>query len=101
MKIGNVKDFMQQQSGKVKERREEMKRIKKGIYQMQVMLDAQESETLMKECDRAEAKRAEEKKGSEGSDTGSKESKKTDPQTEMEKMLSTVRKGIALNSSGT
>lgn len=85
MKIGNVKDFMQQQSGKVKERQEEMKRIKKGIYQMQVMLDAQESETLMKECDRAEAKRAEEKKGSEGSDTGSKESKKTDPQTEMEK----------------
>ncbi len=41
MKIGNVKDFMQQQSGKVKERQEEMKRIKKGIYQMQVMLDAQ------------------------------------------------------------
>ena len=96
MKIGNVKDFMQQQSGKVKERQEEMKRIKKGIYQMQVMLDAQESETLMKECDRAEAKRAEEKK-----DTESKKGRKTDPQTEMEKMLSTVRKGIALNSSGT
>ena len=31
MKIGNVKDFMQQQSGKVKERQEEMKKNKKRV----------------------------------------------------------------------
>lgn len=101
MKIGNVKDFMQQQSGKVKQRQEEEKRIKKGIYQMQVMLDAQETETLMKECDRAEAKRVEGKKDSEDTDTESREGRKTDSKTEMEKMLSAARKGIALNNLNT
>ena len=98
MQIGNVKDFMQQQSGKVKQRQEEEKRIKKGIYQMQVMLDAQTSETLMKECEKADAKKSGENKDNKDTSTESKESKKTDAQTEMEKMLSTATRAYALNT---
>lgn len=97
MKIGNVQNFMEKQMSKVEQRKEEEKQIKKGIYQMQVMLDSQCMETLIKECDRAEAKRGDGKKGSEETGTESKEGKKTDAQTEMEKMLSAARKGIALN----
>lgn len=99
MKIGNAQNFMEKQMSKVEQRKEEEKKIKKGIYQMQVMLDSQCMETLMKECDKSEAKRDGEKKGSEESGTESKESKRTDAQTEMEKMLSAARKGIALNNA--
>ena len=99
MKIGNVQNFMEKQMSKVEQRKEEEKKIKKGIYQMQVMLDSQCMETLMKECDKAEAKRTNEKKGSEDTSNESKENKRTDAQTEMEKMLSAARKGIALNNA--
>lgn len=99
MKIGNVKDFMQQQSGKVKQRQEEEKKIKKGIYQMQVMLDAQTTETLMKECDKADAKKTGENKDNQDSGTESGEGKKTDPKTEMEKMLSAATKAYAINNT--
>lgn len=99
MKIGNIQSFMENQMSKVEQRKEEEKKIKKGIYQMQVMLDSQCTETLMKECDKAEAKRTGGKKGSEDTGTESKEEKRTDAQTEMEKMLSTARKVIALNSA--
>lgn len=99
MKIGNAKDFMQQQSGKVKQRQEEEKKIKKAIYQMQVMLDSQTTETLMKECDRADARKAGENNDNKDSGTESKESKKTDAKTEMEKMLSTATRAYALNNT--
>ena len=56
MKIGNAQNFMEKQMSKVEQRKEEEKKIKKGIYQMQVMLDSQSMETLMKECDKAKGK---------------------------------------------
>lgn len=99
MQIGNVKDFMQQQSGKAKMRQEEEKKIKKAVYQMKTLIEAQSEETLMKECDKAEAKRSGEGKDTKDTGTKSKENKKTDAQTEMEKMLSATRRGIALNNA--
>ncbi len=99
MKIGNAQNFTEKQMSKVEQRKEEEKKIKKGIYQMQVMLDSQSMETLMKECDKAEAKRSGEKTERKDTGTESKESKKTDAQTEMEKMLSTARKAASLTNA--
>lgn len=53
MEIGNMENFMAQQAGKVKQRQDEMKKIKKGIYQTQVMMEAKAMEDFEKECKKA------------------------------------------------
>lgn len=54
MEIGNMETFMAQQAGKVKRRQDEMKKIAKGVYQTQVMMDAKAMEDFEKECKKAE-----------------------------------------------
>lgn len=96
MEIGNLQEFREQQMGKVKMRAEEKKKIQKGINQMQAMIDAQNMETLMKECDTVGRPSNAEKTEKKDTRSESGEGKKTDPQTEMEKMLSTASKGLNL-----
>ncbi len=98
MVIGNMQEFREQQMGKVKKREEEEKRIKKGIYQMHVMIDAQSQETFDKECKKTEKQNPGLKEEREKSDLRRRETKKTDAQTEMEKMLSVGRKFLSMNS---
>lgn len=98
MVIGNMQEFREQQMGKVKKRKEEEKRIKKGIYQMQVMIDAQSQETFDKERKKTEKQNPGLKEEREKSDLRRREAKKTDAQTEMEKMLSVGRKFLSMNS---
>lgn len=59
MEIGNIENFMAQQTGKVKRRQEEMKKIAQGIYRTQVLLDAETMETFEKECKRNQNKATE------------------------------------------
>lgn len=79
MEIGNMENFMAQQAGKVKQRQDEMKRIKKGVYQTQVMMDAKAMEDFEKECKKAENEVKETAKESSRSAFGeNKGEKKTD-----------------------
>lgn len=87
MQIGSMQEFMGQQQSKVERRAEEMKKIKKGIYQMQAMIDSQSMETLLKECEKNDKKNVETKEDSEKADVKEQESVMTDPQAEMEKMM--------------
>jgi len=90
MQIGNMQEFRQQQLDKVRKRKEEEKKIKKGIYQMHAMIDSQCMETFDKEHKKVEEK-AQDVKNGEGSLEGkTKENKKKDIQTEIEKMLATA-----------
>lgn len=98
MEIGNIKEFKEQQLGKVEKRKKEDQKIKKGIYQMQVMIDAQDMETFTKERERAERRTSRETARTDKPDAGNKESKRTDARTEMEKMLSAGSKFIHMNS---
>ena len=41
MQIGNLQEFQQQQLSKVEKRKKEEEKIKKGIYQMHVMVNDQ------------------------------------------------------------
>lgn len=87
MNIGNIQEFQQQQMSKVEKRKKEDEKIKKGIYQMQVMIDSQCMETFTKECEKNEKRTADTQ--SEEKETGKEqqESKKTDIQTELKKMI--------------
>ncbi|MDE6204437.1 MAG: hypothetical protein K2G19_13290 [Lachnospiraceae bacterium] len=96
MQIGNLQEFKEQQMGKVKMRAEEKKKIQKGINQMQAMIDAQNMETLMKECSTVGRPSNADKTGGKDAQSENRDGKKTDPQTEMEKMLSTASKGLNL-----
>ncbi|NBH28348.1 hypothetical protein D3Z60_21940 [Lachnospiraceae bacterium] len=98
MEIGNLQAFKEQQMGKVKMRAEEKKKIQKGVNQMQAMIDAQNMGTLMKECDTVGRPSDAEKTERKGTQSESRDGRKTDPQTEMEKMLSTASKGLDLIS---
>ena len=93
MQIGDMQQFRESQLSKVERRRQEERQIKKGIYQMQMLIDCQEMETLDKEAkrsqERTEVSRMEQKKA-EGQGR-EQENKKTDVHTEMEKMLSVVK----------
>ncbi|MCM1136063.1 MAG: hypothetical protein NC400_10860 [Clostridium sp.] len=97
MEIGNMQEFRQQQLDKVRKRKEEEKRIKKGIYQMHVMVDNQCMETFEKEQKKVEEKAQNAKTGENSSEGAAKENKKKDIQTEIEKMLAVGRKYISLN----
>ena len=90
MQIGNMQEFRQQQLDKVRKRKEEEKKIKKGIYQMHAMIDSQ--------CMEKVEEKAQDVKNGEGSLEGkTKENKKKDIQTEIEKMLAAGRKAINLS----
>lgn len=97
MQIGDMQQFMGQQQSKVERRAEEMKKIKKGIYQMQIMLDSQNEETLLEESKKRDRKSAETAKG-EKEDTQKEiteqNQKLTDRIEVMEKMMSATRKII-------
>lgn len=88
MRIGNIDEFKAGQLGKVKMRKEEEKKIKKGIYQMHVMVESECMETLTKEQKKAESKKEDAKTEKESTNTQQVNEKKTDLQTEMEKLIS-------------
>lgn len=94
MEIGNLQEFKEQQMGKVKMRAEEKKKIQKGVNQMQALIDAQNMETLMKECDTVGRPSDAEKTKGKDAQSENKDGRKTDPQTEMEKMVSTTARGL-------
>ncbi len=94
MQIGSMEEFMGQQMSKVERRAEEMKKIKKGIYQMQTMIDSQSMETLLKECEKNDKKNVETKGKEEGAETNGSKKGMTDPQAEMERMLFQTKKII-------
>lgn len=87
MQIGDIQQFMREQQIKVEQRQKEMKEIKKGIYQMQAMIDSQSMETLMKECEKNDKKTVDTKTESEKTASEKPEQKKTDIKAEMEKMM--------------
>lgn len=97
VEIGNVQDFMGGQKSKVAQRAEEEKQIKKGIYQMKAMIASQTMETLMEESDKAAERKGGEPKETESTEPKSEKNKKTDVQTEMEKMISTAGQKAVLN----
>lgn len=98
MEIGNMKEFREQQLGKVEKRAKEEKRIKKGIYQMHAMIEAQSTETFFKECDKTAKQTDGEKAKDENTDAQRRENKKKDVKTEIEKMLSVGSRFANLNS---
>ena len=66
MQIGDMQQFRESQLSKVERRRQEERQIKKGIYQMQMLIDCQEMETFDKEVkrgkERTEVSRMEQKR---------------------------------------
>ena len=96
MQIGDMQQFRENQLLKVERRKQEEKQIKKGIYQMQMMIDCQNMETFDKEAEkskeRTEVSRMEQKRA----ESQDQEHKKTDVHTEMEKMMSVVGKSITM-----
>ncbi len=99
MEIGNIQEFRQQQLDKVRKRKEEEKKIKKGIYQMHVMVEDQCMETFDREHKKVEEKAQDVKNGEGGLEGNTKENKKKDIQTEIEKMLAAGRKAISLSQA--
>ncbi len=87
MRVGEMREFKEQQLGKVKKRQEEEKKIKKGIYQMHVLVEDECMETLSKEREKTEKKvedvRSEEKKAA----PDQRKDQKTDSQTPLERMM--------------
>ena len=94
MQVRDMRDFFASQQGKVKMRKEEEKRIKKGVYQMQMMIDCQNMETFDKEDKKSKERVQESEAGQKEAENQSQEKKKTDAKTEMEKMLSAVGKNL-------
>lgn len=94
MQVGDMRQFFEAQQGKVKMRKEEEKRIKKGVYQMQMMIDCQNMETFDKEAKKSRERVQESEAAREETENQSWEQKKTDARTEMEKMLSAVGKNL-------
>ena len=97
MQIGDMQQFMGQQQSKVERRAEEMKKIKKGIYQMQVMLDSQNEETLLKESKKMDknAEKISKNKDESGKKEVKGQDEKLSEQLEvMEKMMAGARKII-------
>lgn len=88
MKIGNMDEFMAGQSDKVRRRKEEEKEIKKGVYQMHMMVEGECMETLTEEQKKAESKKENTKAEKESTGEGQKEEKKADVQSEIERLLS-------------
>lgn len=97
MQIGNMDEFRRQQLGKVEKRKKEDERIRKGVYQMHAMVEAQSTETFLKERDKIEKQPEQERIETEKAEA-KKEGRKTDVKTEIEKMLSVGARFANLNS---
>ena len=77
----------------------EEEKIKKGIYQMHVMVEGQCMDTLTEECEKG-GKGTAGTKVKENQDTASqKEGAKTDPHTEMERMFAAGRRAAGMLNS--
>ena len=87
-KFNSVEEFMAGQKLKAEQRKEEMKKIQKGIYQTQVMIDSQAMETLMKECEKNDKKNDDTRAESEQEDSEKKDQRIVDVKAGMEKMMS-------------
>ncbi len=91
MRIGNIQEFKESQMGKVLRRREEEKQIKKGIYQVQMMIDCQNAETLDEETKKSRERTESSRTAESEKEPQGQEHKKTDIHTEMKKMMSVAR----------
>lgn len=92
MQIGNMDEFRIGQLSKAEKRKEEDKKIKKGIYQMHVMVEGECMDTLNKEQEKIRRRQEAAKGEREGAETGKKTEQtpeqKADIRTEVEKLLS-------------
>jgi len=90
--ITDKKTFLGQQLSKAEQRAEELKRIRKGIYEMQAMIDGQSMETLIEDQEKAEEKRTGETKQEKSKGTEEvQEEKKSGREEIMEMMMSGAR----------
>ena len=99
MPMAQSQEFRQQQLSKVERRRKENEKIKKGIYQMHVMVEGQCMDTLTKECGKTGTAGTKPEEG--GEKNGSKENKKTDARTEMERMMAVGSRSVGFNTAKT
>lgn len=92
MQIGNMDEFRIGQLSKAEKRKEEDKKIKKGIYQMHVMVEGECMDTLNKEQEKIRRRQEAAKGEREGAETEKKTEQtpeqKADIRTEVEKLLS-------------
>ena len=101
MQVADMRQFLENQQGKVRMRKEEEKRIKKGVYQMQMMIDCQNMETFDKEEKKSRERVQQSETGQKEAENQRREQKKTDAKTEMEKMLSAVGKNLNFTGGST
>lgn len=97
MLIGDMQEFRQQQLSKVERRKKEDEKIKKGIYQMHVMVEGQCMDTLTKECEKNGTAGAKPEEG--GEKNGTRENRKTDARTEMERMMAAGSRSAGLKNA--
>ncbi len=91
--ITDKEQFLSEQKSKVEQRAEELKKIKKGIYEMQAMIEGQSMETLIEDQEKAEEKRTEEKKQEKtnAQELGNQDKKMTNREEIMEMMMAGTR----------
>mgnify|MGYP003292452666 FL=1 len=91
--ITDKEQFLGEQLSKVEQRAEELKKIKKGIYEMQAMIEGQSMETLIEDQEKAEEKRTEEKKQEKtnAQELGKQDKKITNREEIMEMMMAGTR----------
>lgn len=97
MVIGDIKEFQQGQLSKLEHWKKQEKRIKKGIYQMHIMIDSECTKTFTREnkADKKQTKGTQkEKQGKEEKQSGYT---KTDLRCEMEKMLASANQNLIQN----
>lgn len=90
MRIDDMQEFRESQLTKAERRKEEDKRIRKGVYQMQVLIDYQQEEILNKEYEKSRERakeRADEDQETE-TEPQRQERKKADVHDVMQKMMS-------------
>lgn len=91
MTIGSMQEFTASQLGKVERRKQEEKQIKKGIYQMQMMIDCQNMETFNKESKKSRERTENASEKNREMESQSQERKKADVHTEMKRMMSATK----------
>ena len=94
--ITDKEQFLGEQLSKVEQRAEELKKIKKGIYEMQAMIEGQSMETLIEDQEKAEEKRTEEKKQEKtnAQELGKQDKKITNREEIMEMMMAGTRPAL-------
>lgn len=94
--ITDKEQFLGEQGSKVEQRAEELKRIKKGIYEMQAMIDGQQMETIIEDQEKLDEKRGEEKKQAKKETTGTEsgEEKTASREEIMEMMMAGTKRII-------